>query len=253
MGKNLYKKLKEKFDCIVILSLSSREDRRIMLEKQLESFGIPKPGSEEFIRYNYATGFPYNNLIASAFVQSGKGRFTKPNEYDCARNHYNIVKSSLELGYEHVLILEDDILFMKDEEKIIKYLDEMPDDYDVIQFGGFTADSAWNHYKSSSDELWLKHREVGIWNCSMYALSRRGMQFYIAFMDKIFCVADMPVYKAPLNDKIIQTYISREPVVIQADKDEVASDIRNADNDKIDYKTQNVYEHGINLNDYYGN
>lgn len=223
-----------------------------MLEHQLAMLKLPKPNSCSFIRYNYATSFPYNDLIASSFVNTGKGRFTKANEYDCARNHYNIVKSSYDLGYERVLILEDDILFMKDTDKFIEYLNNMPADYDILQFGGFTTDPKWTEYKNSSDELWLKHRDVGIWNCSMYALSRKGMEYFIVFMDKIFCVADMPLYKAPINDKIINTYISREPVVIQADKNKVASDIRNATNDTIDYTTQNVYEHGINLNDYYG-
>lgn len=243
--------LKNKFDAVVILNLSTRKDRRRMLESQFEKLGLPKPNTTEFIRYNFTTPFQYNELIASAFVQSKCGKFTKPNEYDCARNHYNIVRSSYDFGYEHVLILEDDILFLNDSDKIIEYLNEMPDDYDIIQFGGFTVDREWLDYKKSTEDLWVRHKKAGIWNCSMYALSRRGMEFYMAYMNKKFCVADMPVFAAPAYDNLINTYISREPIVIQADKEVISSDIRNAQNDKIDYKTQNVYEYGIDLNNYF--
>ena len=70
-------------------------------------------------------------------------------------------------------------------------------------------------------------------------------------MDKFFWVADGPLYKAPINDKIINSYISTIPLVIQADKKEILSDIRNDKNDRIDYKNDNVYESQIKLSDYY--
>ena len=85
----------------------------------------------------------------------------------------------------------------------------------------------------------------------MYALSRRGMEFYIAFMNKFFWVADGPLYKAPLNHSLIKSYISTIPLVIQADKKEISSDIRNEKNDKIDYNTQNVYESEVVRSDYF--
>lgn len=252
--KKLIDILRNKFDGLVVLNLSTRSDRREMLEKQLKALDIPMPGTEPFIRYNFTTPFPYNALIANTFNQSKTGQFSKPNEYDCARNHYNIVKTCYDLGMEHCLILEDDILFLKDEQEIIKYMEAMPDDYDVLQFGGFTTNPMWKEYKNNALKnglLWTKHRQTGIWNCSMYALSRRGMEFYIAFMNKFFCVADGPVYMAPKNDKLINTYISVEPVVIQANKDLVSSDIRNKENDTIDYEKENVYEQNIDKNRYF--
>lgn len=245
--------LKDNFDGMVILNLSSRKDRRELIERQLTELGIPQPGTDPFIRYNFTTPFKYNPLIANAFNQSKSGIFSKPNEYDCARNHYNIVRTCYDLGYENCLILEDDILFMKDAVKIINYIENIPEDYDVIQFGGFTVDPFWTYIKNENKtDLWLKHDKLGIWNCSMYALSRAGMEYYIAYMEKIFCVADYPVYAAgKTNYKLVNTYISREPVVIQANKDIMISDIRNKENDDINYETQNVYENDIDKNNYF--
>lgn len=246
--------LKEKFDIIYVLSLVNRNDRREMMERQFDAMGLPRPDTTPFIRYYYATPFPFNNIIAEAFVKSNVGMFTKPNEYDCSRNHYAMVKICQGLGYKHCLIMEDDLLFRKNTDEIIEYLNNIPSDYDIIQFGGFTADKKIHDYikNPSENAYWTKHKDVGVWNASMYALSRKGMSYYLTFMDKIkFWVADGPTYKAPLNDSIINTYLSTQPIVIQADKDVVASDIRDEKNDSIDYNTQNEYERDINKNEYF--
>ena len=103
-----------------------------------------------------------------------------------------------------------------------------------------------------SDAYWFKHKHVGLWNASFYALSRKGMEFYLTFMDKIrFWVADGPLYKAPLSDNLINTYASRIPLTIQASKETVASDIRNSTNDKIDYDNQNEYERDVVSDEYF--
>ena len=125
MAKKLIDTLKEKFGVIYVLSLTERRDRRELVEKQFEALGLPIPDETPFIRYYYATSFPFNGLIANAFNASSKGRFTKANEYDCSRNHYSIVKICRDLFPEdsHALVLEDDILFRKDPNDIIEYLD----------------------------------------------------------------------------------------------------------------------------------
>ena len=162
----LYDAIQSRFDKVYILSLVNRKDRRVCLDRQLYTFGI-SPYINHFIEYYYGTTFPYNDIIAQTFNQTNKGRFTKPNEYDCARNHYSIVKICYELGYEHCLIMEDDILFLKDVDKIVDYIKEIPSDFDVVQFGGFTADP--KIIPLMKGDKWFKHKNVGIWNCSMYA------------------------------------------------------------------------------------
>ena len=254
MAKKLIDILQEKFGRIYILSMTERQDRRDLVERQLSELGVPLPDTTPFIRYFYGTSFPFNSLIANAFNTSGKGRFTKANEYDCARNHYGLVKTCRDLLPEdsHSLILEDDILFRKDWYEIASYIEALPEDYDIAQFGGFTTDPRIHSYIDNTQDKWVKHRSVGLWNCSGYAMSRRGMEFYLTFMDKIkFWVADGPLYKAPLSDKVINTYVSREPIVIQASKKLVSSDIRTEENDTIDYDNQNEYEKNISLDEFF--
>lgn len=251
--ETLLELLMQKFDRIYVLNLVNRRDRRELIERQLWELGLPQPDMTPFIRYHYATPFPYNGIIADAFNRSGRGRFTKANEYDCSRNHYSIVKICYELGLKHVLIIEDDVLLLKDPGWWADYLNAMPEDYDICQGGGFTTDPRIREYRDADkDAAWFKHKKVGLWNASFYALSRRGMEFYLTYMDGIkFWVADGPLYKAPLSDTLINTYASHEPMAIQADKRVIASDIRDETNDRIDYANDNVYEQDIDMDNYF--
>jgi GR25 family glycosyltransferase involved in LPS biosynthesis len=258
MDRRLFDKLIDAFGNIYVLTMSNRPDSRALIEKQFLELGLPQPDMDAKVRYFYSTPFPYNGLIADAFNRSGKGRFTKPNEYDCARNHYAIIKTAYDLGWEHVLVIEDDVLFLKDVDMWMMYLSNIPEDFDVLQGGGFTVDKRILEYMKAADDIvgsdayWFKHKHVGLWNASFYALSRKGMEFYLTFMDKIrFWVADGPLYKAPLSDNLINTYASRIPLTIQASKETVASDIRNSDNDKIDYDNQNEYERDVVSDEYF--
>lgn len=245
---NVFDKLQEKFDCITLLTLSSRKDRQNGIMDQLKNIGYSGKGLDIY----YATTFPYNGLICNAFNNLGTRVFTKPNEFDCARNHYAIVRKALDLGYEHLLVIEDDIRFLKDQDKLMEYINVLPDDYDIIQFGGFTDNLKIEKYLTSPEDFhYFEHKDVGCWTTAMYALSRKGMQYYLAFMDKLFWVADGPLYKAPINDKLVKSYLSKIPLVIQEDKNLVSSDIRNEQNDTIDYNNINRYEKYINKDDYF--
>ncbi len=252
--ENIYEILKDKFDICYVLNLSDRADRRKNMEEQFQKMNMPDIYESRWLRYHFATKFPFNNIIADAFNKSGKGRFTKANEYDCARNHYSIIKECYDRKFNKILIMEDDIKFYKNMKTFCEFLNNIPKDFDLLQFGGFTTDPKAKNILNAKDKgkYWVTHKDVQMWNASMYALSRKGMEFYLTFMDKIlFWVADGPLYKAPLNDKLLKSYISTIPLVIQADKHEILSDIRDDKNDKIDYKHDNVYESRIKLNEYF--
>lgn len=251
MNNQLFNTLTDTFGHVYVLTMSNRPDRRDMMERQFLKMGIPIPDSDPRIRYFYGTPFPHNDIIAQAFNTSKRGRFTKANEYDCARNHYAIIRTCYDLGYDRCLVVEDDVLFLRNADVLINYIKNVPQDFDILQGGGFTTDKRILQYMQTQD-LWFRHKHVGLWNASFYALSRRGMEFYLTFMDKmLFWVADGPLYKAPLSEGVINTYASQIPLTIQADKNVVASDIRTAANDTIDYNNENEYERNVNVTDYY--
>lgn len=240
----VFEKLQKKFQHIFMLNLSTRGDRRQKMIQQLFDFGLPNNFRQSDLDIRTTVPFKkYNTIMMHVLNQNKLGRLTKPNEYDCTHNHYSMVKQAYDQGYQYCLVLEDDILFIEDKKLWEKYLDNIPNDFDILQFGGFTTDNrVVEEVLNHKDEYWVKHPNVPIWNASMYALSRKGMEYYLEFIDKFFWVADGPLYRAPIDNPELNTYICTIPLVIQEDKDINPSDIRDKQNDNIDYNTQNMYE-----------
>lgn len=251
--------LTNKFGTCHVLTMSHRKDRQEHITDQLIKIGWDNFYDMSHVNIHYGTTWPYNDFIMNAVNAAGIGRFTKANEYDCTRNHYSIVKQAYDKGDNYVLIMEDDIRFLNNFDIFNKFIEYVPCDFDILQCGGFTTDpniipelrtiKDYNNQNSIND-YWYLNESIGLWNCSMYILSRRGMEYYINFINKILWVADGPLYKAPLNKKIIKIYNPRIPLVIQEDKNKISSDIRNKDNDKIDYLADNMYEKKVIFNDY---
>lgn len=250
---NIFYKLQDKFKHIFLLNLSTRKDRRDLMINQLHHFGLLDLYTQDELDIRTTVPFlKYNKIMMHVLNQNKLGRLTKPNEYDCTHNHYSMVKQAYDQGYEYCLIMEDDIRFldMNDGEIWESYLNNIPDDFDILQFGGFTTDPKIKNYMDERAH-WVKHPDVPVWNASMYALSRKGMKYYIDFIDKFFWVADGPLYRAPIDRPDLNTYICTLPLVIQEDKNIDHSDIRDKQNDNIDYNTQNMYEYNINKNHYW--
>lgn len=207
MIRSIYNELLAHFDKIYIITLSDEKERHTAIKNTLNKIGYyPHPKFEFFV----TTPFPYNSLIMEAFNVSGRGKFIYPNEYDCARSHYNLVKRSYDKGLNNVLIIEDDMLFNSDVDMWVDMLENMPKDYDVIQFYWLR-----NHPKVNQlikqNKRYIKHDELGLWSTACYTLSKKGMKYYIDSMDDFFTVADYPLYNAVDTD--LNCYIPTKPMV----------------------------------------
>lgn len=202
---------------------------------------------------------PRNAIYLKALVENKKGVMKLPNELGCAEEHYRLIKTAYLEEHDSVLIFEDDVRFIKDKDTIRRTLETIPDGWDVLMFGAFTCNPNIKLVLQQHQEngYWARMPiGMNLWNCSMYALSRKGMEIYLMMQDSSFRVADSPLNHIPeLNHKYgwgLKPYITLRPVVIQEDKDVFVSSIRGGEfNDGIDYKTQNSYEWGINRDDYF--
>lgn len=252
MAETIFDTLCQKFDHIFMLTLSHRKDRHNFMESQLNYYGYTGVDLEQIKKFTtvYTTTWPYNKVIMDALnTSANRICLRRPNEYDCTRNHYNIIKTAYDLGYERILIMEDDICFLKPE-LLKEALSHMPDDYDLLQLSGFTTNSYALRFQELREkgEMFTKvPNSFGLWCTALYALNREGMKWYMSFIETRMSVADMPLYVHPEN-----TYVATLPWAIQQDKAENPSDIRDAGNDDIDYNNMNTYESGIRKYDYYG-
>lgn len=101
--------------------------------------------------------------------------------FNCSMGHYRAIATAYHLGCESVLIMEDDISFLKDLSKIQEIVEDLPDDYDVAMLDSF-AIAMKNVNADTVRQLrdgrrvsrhWAEFDELR--SCACYALSRRGM------------------------------------------------------------------------------
>ena len=235
---------KEYFDKVVLLNLAENKNRKDFMFQQFKEFGC-----EDEITMHTATLHPHCDIIINAFNALGKGKFTRPNEFNCSREHYSIVKQAYLEGCNTLLVIEDDVCFLKDKDKIIEYLNHIPNDYDILRMSCVTPYKETVNLLKNNKDYWLIHDDTPMWATAMYALNRRGMKYYIMCQDQYYQVADMPLYLTGTNKKIVKSYLSRIPLGIQEDVKILESDIR--------YKNQhmsglpNYYEHFIKRVNYF--
>ena len=60
--------------------------------------------------------------------------FNNDKAYGCAIAHYQAVLQAYEFGYNNVLIIEDDICFIKDKKLIEYYINNIPDEIDFLNY-----------------------------------------------------------------------------------------------------------------------
>ena len=249
---DICKAFTDRFDRMVCLNLAERTDRRENIKRQFRKLGI-----DSRVEFHTAVMHPHNDIIIDALRKAGKGNLSKPNEFSCASEHYTIIKKALLQDVEHLLIFEDDILFLNDFDYIIRTLNAIPEDFECVQFGGFTVNSEiFTKSRHTVDGLWMQG--IPVWNMSMVGLSRKAMQMYVSWQDFYMNVADMAPYvwnntdipKGIMPNPLTpRCWLSAKPIVVQDLT--VKSNIRN---DELNRRNAviNEYEAGIDIQKDYG-
>lgn len=106
--------------------------------------------------------------------------------------HYMCIKEAYELGFNHVLILENDNIFLKDVNKIEKILNDLPDDYDICLLDKIPAVSAKyeDAVKNATNESFIDIDKKFYVLANCYALSRKGMEHVIKNQEKRLAISD---------------------------------------------------------------
>jgi len=165
-----------------------------------------KSSKEEFNRLGWNVEYYYNpiNPIIKAcdktpFHSNFYSKLTKKRDNDdvynavasCFIGHYNIIKISYELGFNKVLICEDDISIRKDVD-IDKVFDKIPDDFDTLNFyHRFVGKICTLPIYNSQDDFWRKIEVPTVYSClALYAVSRKFMEWYLTHYDTLHGVPD---------------------------------------------------------------
>ena len=104
---------KKYFDHIYCVHIVEYKERRLELMEELNRVGILDSGIFSF-KYTFRT--PLDNVLLNSYNfsrASDAERFDVP-KLNLAMGHYACIKEALGLEYKRILLLEDDIAFLKD-------------------------------------------------------------------------------------------------------------------------------------------
>lgn len=139
----------------------------------------------------------------------------------CYLGHYNILKSSLEdIDCNHILVMESDINLLCDISIIEEWLDNMPDDYDLVLLNHqiqssigiyklFSKEQLQSHYIKYDSTLNIDY----CWSTQMYACSKRFMRYYIDYCKDINNTPVSDLITSSVKDSDLNSWISSKCLV----------------------------------------
>jgi len=117
------KNISEYFDKIYCVNLDRRKERWDECLLEFEKWNI-----KDVERVSAVDG---NNLQMKKYSTS-----MKAGELGLVLTNINIIKDAKEKNYNSILILEDDVVFTNEINNISEYMEKLPNDWDMLYFGG---------------------------------------------------------------------------------------------------------------------
>ncbi len=233
---DLLRAWKRRFDSIYLINYIFYENRKERMYKVLRSnmlendttwiHPVPSGFDDKLIEYN--------NDIA--------GGMTKP-KVNLALAHYRAISEAYWSGKNSILIMEDDIAFLKDKELLSKIIMAIPYNSDIILLDKSGLASQKKEYEMEIshplNEYFASMGCLTLWNASCYCLSRRGMRYIIDSQEKCLNVADyytnlfpperLNTWKKEYNGINVSFAITNAAIQIPSSEDTVTNH-RNRDN-----------------------
>lgn len=202
---------------IFCINLDRRTDRWDNIQKQAEHLGL--------------------NITRFSAIEAKDPKFNKrPNAEGCRLSHYNCLKMAHKQNLDRIIILEDDAVFHKDFNALVKkYVNILDEHYpDWVLFGSGDYIEKFKEtinqnivfpYSFSSTVCYIYNRKNDL-NFSLKAMIDKKLSCYYRGTDK--------VYEYLSNRGIIKYYAPREPICVQNHHD--FSDLWNIENKRCYWK-----------------
>lgn len=177
--------IKKYFERIVCINYIEAKERRENIIEQFRILGFDTP--------DFYNAIPFKNIKLFNKLFNEK-TYTSPSLIGCALSHYGVIKESYELGYNSLMIVEDDAVFLNNKETILEYMNEIPNDWNYLYFTpsfcGPIPVETLEVFRQSTNK-WINLNTTNIptgytdkrpywWVSSCcYALDRNAMKLYI--------------------------------------------------------------------------
>lgn len=171
-----------RFDAKAVACYTPYKDRAVALDRELQRVGMRD------VQRFWQFPNPYDRVVLDA-IRDKSGLMSNIGHFSCSYGHYRIVKTLLTLGYGNALIMEDDIVFLRDTDRLRTVVTSLPPDADVALFEWRTM--SWCRKQIASElatvkdgALWHRADRMVLVGCGMYYLSRKGMEWFVTCMER---------------------------------------------------------------------
>lgn len=167
------------FDKIWCLSCCNK-DRLEQSKKEFKKVGLN-------VEYYFNPKNPVTRWCPKYFVESDYyNDVAKDKKYSdvyesvlsCFVGHYNIIKTSYELGYNNILIMEDDIHFI-DGVNLQKIFSQIPEETNIANFYNSWKSKKLEKYNEEKNFWRVETNYDGIMGSIMVFLDRKAMKAYL--------------------------------------------------------------------------
>lgn len=168
----------DKFEYKGVVCYTGYKDRYALLQKELERVGLTG------INPHWDFPNPYNQLLLNTVPMT---KFNKNRScFYIGLNNYRAVATAYHLGCKSCLIMEDDIRFLKDGEKVREIIWSLPEDYDLAMFDNnkpcaLTEQQYCSIFAQKVSPYWSRFTNLRSTGC--YAMSRRGMEAWLKWFE----------------------------------------------------------------------
>lgn len=174
-------------DKIYIINLKSRKDRLKNINLLIDRLKFDKNKIEVFEAV-VGKEIPNNEIYNLLSISSLDTLFNKATNHKdirtkgaigCYLSHYKIWQKILNDNLNNVLILEDDMTSDIKSEELKKYIDSIPEDYDIALFSWFYLwfDLLINPKKKSViNNFWNKYNSINVFSTGCYLISKKGAE-----------------------------------------------------------------------------
>ena len=167
----------DRFDRKTVLYFTGNKDTRVPgMEKELKRVGLD--GSDR--QWQFPS--PIDRCLLRGMAHEPvleKGGF-----FNATMGHYRAIATAYHLGCGNVLLMEDDIRFLKDAGLVSEIVSSLPGDYDIAMFDLFPVSwkDTWRNH--AAVKKWAAEKKVNdhwahfdeMYSGGCYALSRKAMK-----------------------------------------------------------------------------
>lgn len=181
------------FDAVYCINCITLQRRARDIMEELKRVGVAN--HKNFV-FRQTLESPWNNVFLTWLRQCKLTNMQKPGELSLAFGHYFCLKHAKQNCFKKILILEDDVRFLKDLDLIEAILSGAPEDAELVHYDKFpTAKTPelFDEYERThkvNDMYCIAGKECELLSTGCYGVFGSGIDKMVASYERVFLCTD---------------------------------------------------------------